>query len=186
MKTIVFCLEEPSAREMLKGVLPGILPETVSPHYIVFQGKQDMEKQLKKRIRGWCKPNSKFVVMRDQDSADCHDVKAKLAGLCRDAGQPDALVRIACHELESFYLGDLTAVEKGLKVTNIARRQNSSKFRDPDHLVNPDMEMERITANKYQKVSGSRAIGRHLHLNNNRSKSFMALITGIKQLVECD
>ena len=186
MKTIVFCLEEPSAREMLKGVLPNILPDTIHPHYIVFKGKQDMEKQLKKRIRGWCQPNTQFVVMRDQDSADCRDVKEKLVGLCRDAGQPDALVRVACHELESFYLGDLAAVEKGLNVSNIARRQNSSKFRDPDHLVNPDKEMERITANKYQKVSGSRAIGPHLQLNDNRSKSFMALITGIKQLMESD
>ncbi|HHB75554.1 MAG TPA: DUF4276 family protein [Desulfobulbus sp.] len=186
MKIIVFFLEEPSAREMLKGILPSILPETVDPRYIVFQGKQHMEKQLKKRIRGWCLPNTEFVVMRDQDFADCHDVKEKLVKLCRDAGRPDTLVRIACHELESFYLGDLAAVEKGLHVINLACKQNSAKFRDPDHLVSPDKELERITAKKYQKVSGSRAIGPHLQLNDNRSKSFMALITGIKQLVDID
>jgi len=188
MKTIVFCLEEPSAREMLKGVLPNIFPETVVLHYryIVFQGKQDLEKQLKKRIRGWRMPNTKFVVMRDQDSADCHDVKEKLVELCRDAGRPDTLVRVACHELESFYLGDLAAVEKGLNVSNLVCKQNSVKFRDPDHLVSPDKEMERITANRYQKVNGSRAISPHLQLNDNKSKSFMALITGIKQLVEID
>ncbi len=29
MKTIVFFLEEPSAREMLEGVLPRILPEDI-------------------------------------------------------------------------------------------------------------------------------------------------------------
>ena len=46
MKTIVFFLEEPSAREMLEGVLPRILPEEVKVRYLVFQGKQDLEKNL--------------------------------------------------------------------------------------------------------------------------------------------
>ncbi len=47
MKTIVFFLEAPSAREMLVGVLPRILPEGIQVRYIVFQGKQDLEKNLK-------------------------------------------------------------------------------------------------------------------------------------------
>ncbi len=33
MTTLVFLLEEPSAREMLKGILPRILPKTVVPEY---------------------------------------------------------------------------------------------------------------------------------------------------------
>ncbi|MBW2298116.1 MAG: hypothetical protein JRF32_10985 [Deltaproteobacteria bacterium] len=89
MKTIVFCLEEPSAKEMLKGVLPRILPDDVSTKYIIFQGKQDLEKRLVKRLRGWCTPDTKFVVMRDQDMADCHDVKARLVHLCEQAGKPN-------------------------------------------------------------------------------------------------
>jgi len=44
MKTIVFFLEEPSAREMLEGVLPRILPENIQTRYLIFQGKQDLEK----------------------------------------------------------------------------------------------------------------------------------------------
>jgi hypothetical protein len=89
MKTIVFCLEEPSAKEMLQGVLPRILPDDVLLRYIIFQGKQDLEKQLVKRLRGWCAPNTQFVVMRDQDAADCHDVKARLVHLCEQAGKPN-------------------------------------------------------------------------------------------------
>ncbi len=183
MRTLVFCLEEPSAKEMLQGVLPKILPEDVTPRYIVFHGKQDLEKQLVRRLRFWRIPNTQFVVMRDQDSADCKVVKAKLVKLCIQAGRPDALIRVACHELESFYLGDLAAVEAGLQLTGLVRRQLSSKFRDPDHLANPAQEMKRLTKEKYQKISGSRAIGPHLQLEENRSKSFSTLVTGVRKLL---
>ncbi len=184
MKTIVFCLEEPSAKEMLQGVLPRILPDDVSPRFIIFQGKQDLEKQLIRRLRGWRTPNTRFVVMRDQDAADCHDVKDKIVTLCNEAGRPDTLVRIACHELESFYLGDLAAIEAGLKIKGLSRRQLSSKFRNPDQLGNPFQEISRLTNDKYQKKSGSRAIGPYLQLKGNRSRSFLNLIAGIEKLIE--
>jgi hypothetical protein len=58
-------------------------------------------------------PDSFFVVLRDQDSGDCLEIKERLMALCGRAGKEDALVRIACRELESFYLGDLKAVERG-------------------------------------------------------------------------
>jgi len=48
MMMLVFFLEEPSAEEMLKDVLPKILPKHVIPRYVVFEGKQDLEKQLEK------------------------------------------------------------------------------------------------------------------------------------------
>ena len=184
MMTLVFFLEEPSAEEMLKGVLPRILPDDVFPKYIVFQGKQDMEKHLVKRLRGWCTPNTQFVIMRDQDAADCHDVKAKLVYLCEQAGKPDALVRVACHELESFFLGDLAAIEQGLQIKGFARRQLSNKFRNPDQLANPVQEINRLTNYKYQKKSGSRAIGMRLQPFKNQSKSFLTLMTGIKKLLD--
>lgn len=75
MKTIVFFLEEPSAREMLAGILPRILPSSIQVRYIVFRGKQDLEKNLKKKLCGWRLPDSIFVVMRDQDSGDCKAIK---------------------------------------------------------------------------------------------------------------
>ncbi len=71
MTRIVFFLEEPSAKEMLKGVLPKILPDDMILQYVVFEGKQDLEKRLPIRLRAWQTPNTLFVVMRDQDSGDC-------------------------------------------------------------------------------------------------------------------
>ena len=182
MKTIVFFLEEPSAREMLEGVLPRILPENIQIRYLVFQGKQDLEKNLKKRLHGWRLPDSVFVVMRDQDSGDCEAIKAKLTDLCHEAGREGVLVRVACRELESFYLGDLAAVEKGLGIRGLARQQQKRKFREPDTLSHPAEELYRLTGNIYDKVVGSRAIAPYLNLEVNRSKSFRVLLSGIVNL----
>jgi hypothetical protein len=183
MRSIVFFLEEPSAKEMLTGVLPRILPENVQIKYIVFQGKQHLEKSLKNKLRGWNTPNSAFVVMCDKDSGDCKAIKAKLVNLCREAGRDDVLVRIACRELESFYLGDLTAVEKGLGINGLKRQQQNRKFRNPDGLNNAAEELFKLTNNMYGKIAGSRTISPHLNLETNHSKSFNALITGITNLI---
>ena len=127
MRTIVFFLEEPSAKEMLQGVLHRILPDEILIRYVVFQGKQDLEKNLKIKLRAWTLPNCSFVVMRDQDSGDCKEIKEKLANICEKAGRKGVLIRIACHELESFYLGDLAAVEKGLDLKGIERKKKSNE-----------------------------------------------------------
>jgi hypothetical protein len=132
MKTIIFFLEEPSAREMLAEVLPSILPENIQIRYLVFRGKQDLEKNLKNKLRGWRIPDSVFVVMRDQDSGDCKAIKAKLTDLCREVGREGVLVRVAWRELESFYLGDLVAVEQGLGLKGLDKQQQKKKFRNPD------------------------------------------------------
>ncbi|MCI5217718.1 MAG: DUF4276 family protein [Candidatus Electrothrix sp. LOE2] len=181
MTTLVFFLEEPSAKEMLIGVLPKILPEHVVPRFIVFEGKQDLEKQLVRKLRLWKQPDSRFIVLRDQDAGDCRKIKENLVEKCREAGRPDAVVRIACHELESFYLGDLQAVEKGLDTSGLAKRQNQKKFPQPDNLPNPARELKALTNKRYQKLLGSRAIGNHLDLNNNRSHSFNLFMHAIRE-----
>jgi hypothetical protein len=182
MKNLVCFLEEPSAREMLKGVLPRLLPDGVECTFIVFDGKQDLEKQLVRKLKNWLKPNSAFLVMRDQDAADCKVVKRRLLNLCREAGKK-AMVRIACRELESFYFGDLSAVEAGLGIRNIENHQHKSKYRIPDEIVTPCDELEKLTNGVYQKVAGSRSIGQLLSLENNSSHSFNTLISGISNLL---
>lgn len=182
MTALVFFLEEPSAAEMLKGVLPRVLPEGISVEYRPFEGKQDLEKRLPKLLRAWRRPDCRFVVIRDQDAGECKTVKGRLVDLCKEGGRPDVLVRIACQELESFYLGDLAAVEKGLALKGIAKRQNSQKYRNPDRLRKPSQELERLTKGRYQKIAGSRRIGPCLSLKGNRSHSFGVLVSGIRSL----
>jgi hypothetical protein len=182
MRNLVCLLEEPSAKEMLMGVLPRILPKAIQCIYIVFEGKQDLEKQLVRKLKLWLAPNSAFLIMQDQDAADCNKVKANLKKLCCEASKPDTLVRIACHELESYYFGDLNAVEKGLCLRNITMFHNKARYRIPDNIINPSLELKKITDGRYQKVIGSRNIAPHLSLENNTSHSFNVLISGIKNL----
>jgi hypothetical protein len=184
MTTIVFFLEEPSAKEMLEGIRPRLLPDNVQVRYLVFKGKQDLEKNLKQKLRGWLLPDSVFVVMRDQDSGDCKAVKIKLTELCRQSGRKDVLVRVACRELESFYLGDLAAVEEGLGLKGLRVKQAVRKYRMPDSLGNPSGELYKLTNGAYQKIEGSRSIAPHLSLDTNRSHSFNVLISGIRKLME--
>ena len=88
MSEIVFLLEEASAEAMLPGLLPRLLPEGTTIRYIVFDGKQDLEKQMVRRLRGYRVPEARFVVLRDQDSADCHVIKNRLLEMCpRQAGR---------------------------------------------------------------------------------------------------
>ena len=62
MSELVFLLEEASAAEMLKGLLPRLLPVNLTVRYITFEGKSDLEKQLVRRLRGYLVPNAQFVV----------------------------------------------------------------------------------------------------------------------------
>ena len=168
---------------MLEGLLPKFLPEGVHCRYLVFQGKQDLEKNLVKKIRGWQLPESLFVVLRDQDAGEYLKIKIKLTALCHQADRGEALVRVACRELESFYLGDLAAVEKGLAVSGLTRMQNNRKYRTPDSLANPARELSMLTSGRYEKIAGSRAIAPHLNTEVNTSHSFKILVDGIRKFV---
>ncbi|MCW8198837.1 DUF4276 family protein [Verminephrobacter aporrectodeae subsp. tuberculatae] len=184
MRELVFLLEEASAKALLEGLLPRILDHRILPRLIAFDGKQDLEKQLVRRLRSYLNPDARFLVLRDQDSApDCIKVKKKLTGLCATAGrQAVSLVRIACRELESMYLADLRAVEIALAVPGLAKRQSSAKFRHPDRLESPGRKLAKLANGEYQKISGSRLLGRHLDTANERSASFRNLVRGIRRL----
>ena len=186
MRYLVFFLEEPSAKEMLEGLLPRILNPDIDVKYIIFEGKQDLEKRIEKKLLHWQLPNSYFLVLRDKDSGDCHIIKNELLTKINKTSKQDvSLVRIACHELESFYLGDLKAVENALEINGLSTHQEKRKYRNPDKLGSPSEELKKITMRKYQKKSGSRAIGRFLSITgSNRSHSFNILIQGIYKLVD--
>ena len=184
MKTLVFFVEGPSEEELLRALRMRLLPPDVKMEIKRFHGKQDMEANLVRRIRGWQKPDSAFVILRDQDAGDCERIKEKLVALCRQGGKGEReyLVRIACRELESFFLGDLTAVEQGLGLKHLGAKQSKQKFRDPDRLRNPADELAQLLGRPYRKIADARAIAPCLDLDRNTSRSFNALISGIRRM----
>ena len=184
MTELVFFLEEESAKALLAGLYPRLIPagSPIEPRFIVFEGKQDLDRQLERKLKGYLNRQAKFIVLRDQDRSDCRKVKRAIVTRCGRAGRPDTVVRIACRELEAFYLGDLRAVELGLRVRGLFAKQNKAKFRDPDRLQSPSRELEKLTNRRYQKVAGSRAIAPHLDLDSPRSRSFRHLIQAIRNI----
>ncbi len=184
MRELVCLLEEESARALLETLLPRVLDARIQCRLIAFEGKQDLERQLTRKVRGYQNRRARFLVMRDQDSApDCRAVKGTLMNHCSAAGRAaQCVVRIACHELETIYLADLAAVESVTGVGGLARQQSQAKFRNPDLLGNAKQELRKLTRNSYQEVSSSRELGKVLQLDNPRSSSFQQLLAAIRKL----
>jgi len=174
MKHLVLLLEEPSAQDALQAWLPNWLPAGVLPHFIVFQGKQDLERRMVMRIRHWLRPDSRFLVLRDQDSGDCRIVKAGLVDRCVEAGRPDAVVRVACRELESFFIGDWQAIAEAFDKPPLARLAGKAMYRNPDGLGSPSQELAKHLPG-YQKRDGARRIAPLVAPERNVSRSFHAL-----------
>ena len=179
MKELVFLLEEDSAKVLLQGIVPRMVSSETPIRYIVFEGKQDLERRLEQKLRNYLNPEARFIVLRDKDSSDCLGVKQKLKEVCSRAGKPETVVRIACHEIESWYLADLNAL--GIAYgKNLKGFQDQQKFRNPDGLGNPVQELKRLVP-EYQKIDGSRRIGALLDIANTRSRSFYHLTKSIIQ-----
>lgn len=184
MRELVFLLEEASAKVMLESLLPRLLDKEIECRLIPFRGKQDLQKQLVRKIRSYMNPNARFIVMQDQDNfPDCKILKNRLLDLCEESGRLNqCLVRLSCKELETYYLADLLAVENALGLHGLAGKQLTEKFRMPDRLGNASKELTTLTQHRYEKVASSRKIGQWLDLDNERSPSFRNLIGAIRRM----
>jgi Domain of unknown function (DUF4276) len=179
MSRVVFLLEEPSMKVLLEGLLPRLLP-SLPFLCITHEGKQDLERSIPRKLKAWREPGVRFVVVRDNDRGDCHALKARLADLCREGGHPETLIRIACQELEAWYLGEPEALAKayGDRLSGLA---NKARYRNPDALPRPSEELAKLVP-AYQKISGARRLGPLLSEEGNRSKSFHVFLAGARRI----
>jgi hypothetical protein len=180
---LVFLLEEPSAKAFLDIYLPRVLPEDVTFQTVPHQGKSDLQRSIPKKLAAWRTPDTCFVVMQDQDANECRDLKRELVRLCHEAGRPDTLVRIACRELEAWFLGDLEAVAQAYPRFAWGRYIDKAQYRDPDAIVRPSRELMKLIPD-FQKVSGARALAPYIERHRNRSKSFHAFLGGVTRMLE--
>ncbi len=165
---------------LLDGLLPRLFPGLkflCVPH----EGKQDLEKSVPRKIRAWREPGVRFVVLRDNDSADCRAVKNRLATLCRTAGRDDSLVRIVCQELEAWYFGDPEALAEAYAKDRLAEIGSKTAYRNPDAIIRPSEQIIKLIP-EFQKVSGARFMSKLLSRERNKSRSFHALLEGIDHL----
>ena len=177
---IVFLLEERSMKVLLQGLLPRLFPD-LRFLCVEHEGKQDLEKSVPRKLRAWREPGVRFLVLRDNDGADCRKVKARLQELCRKGGREDTIVRIACQELEAWYLGDTDALAEAFDRDALRRISDRARFRDPDTVVQPSGALRDLVPG-FQKVSGARRMANFLSPESNRSASFRCLLQGIDRL----
>jgi len=187
---IIFLLEERSMRIVLEEILPKLIPDDITYICITHQSKQDLAKSIPKKIKAFqLSPSTEFVIVHDQDSHDCKKLKTELLEICQTVGKPDVMIRIICHELESWFLGDLAAVEKAynLKPDRLSRKQNQNKFRDPDRLNSAKEELKKLLLPEqkvYYPGTHSKEIAPNLSLTDNKSRSFKIFCEGIQKILD--
>jgi len=183
MSRVVFLLEEPSMKHFLEGLLPRVVP---SLRYLcgTHEGKQDLERSVPRKLRAWREPGVRFVIVRDNDGADCRASKARLVDLCSQGGRPDTLIRIVCQELESWYLGEpealIHAYGDSTTLNGLARK---ARFRDPDSLRRPSEDLVKLLPG-FQKISGARRLGQLVTEEGNSSTSFRNFLAGIRRVAD--
>ena len=177
MNRIVFLLEESSLKEFLDNYLPRILPD-LDFLCVKHEGKQDLEKSIPRKLRAW--QPVQFVVVRDNDGADCRNLRARLLELCAQGNRPDTLVRIACQELEAWYLGAPEALAQAYDKPGIANIGRKAKFKNPDTIGSPSRELSRLIP-EYRKIDGARRMGQVMptSVTANRSRSFQVFVEGV-------
>jgi hypothetical protein len=173
MKTLVFFVEGHTEKELVEGLMSrlDVEPSNCDHHIFRFEGKQDLISDLRNKLRGWRTPNTQFIIMCDKDRDNCIELKTKLSEICDSARKGSCTIRIACQEIESWYLGDLEAVAKAIELPSLSVKQNKSRYRTPDNIQKPSVELANITDNKYKKRGVSHEIAKHLDFENNRSHS---------------
>lgn len=165
-------------RVLLDGLLPRLfpgLPFQCVPH----EGKSDLERSIPRKLRGWREPGVRFAVVRDNDGGDCRALKDHLRDLCRAGRRGDALIRIACQELEAWYLGEPDALADAFGREALRGIGQRARYREPDAVARPSEAVERLVP-EFQKVSGARRMARYVTRERNRSTSFRVFMAGIE------
>jgi len=198
-------LEEPSAESVLRILIPRIIPgatEHVHFEMRVFSGKDDLLRKLPQRLRGYsawaASADVRILTLLDRDDDDCAALKKRLDLLALDAGLAvhksgtqagggEFKARIACEEIEAWYLGDPNALKTAYP--KIARNFESRKgFRDVDSIKGGTWErLEKLLqdagyfSNGLRKLEIARTMAPLLNLENSGSPSFMSFCQAVRE-----
>ena len=189
MNNLYILTEEPSIRNIFEVVLPKILPQNMGFRILIHQGKNDLVKTLTDKIASLSRiEGAKILITIDQDANDCRQLKQKLVSILYDNCMCDYKIRIVCKELESWFLGDLLAIEKAFPRFNSVLFAKKAKMRNVDTIKGKPSDYllriipEFMDRKKMPKLEFSKKIAPFLNINNNTSPSFNHTINAIKQL----
>ncbi len=167
-------------KELLDRMLPRIFPD-LKFRCIPHEGKTDLDRSIRPKLRGWRVPGDCFIIVRDSDGEDCIALKQRLRGLCHQTGHDDALIRIVCQELEAWYLGQPDAMAMAYNNEKLRDIGNLPRFRDPDKRPKPSKDVGKFCKG-FQKLDGAHRIADYLTGEGNRSRSFKVFLDGVERL----
>lgn len=200
---IEFVVEEQSAEEALKHLLPRLVGERARWRVINLGSKYKLLKVLPQRLTAYRQrihqgEDLRVVVLVDRDNDDCEALKRQLENAAYDAGlatksTPDAsgrflvLNRIVIEELESWFIGDPAALRKAF--TSLPKIDASKGiFRNPDNggsweALHRFLKKHGIYKSSYPKIDAARRIAPRLDIHANRSRSFRVFVQGLEFLL---
>lgn len=200
---IEFLVEEQSAEEALKHLLPRLIGQRAQWKVINLGSKYKLLRALPQRLAAYCRriglgEDLRVVVLVDRDNDDCETLKRQLEDAARVAGlatksAPDAdgrfrvVNRIVIVELESWFIGDPAALRKAF--TGLpAIDANKGIFRNPDNggcweALHRFLKKHGIYKSSYPKIDAARRIAPSLDLHANRSRSFRVFVQGVEALL---
>ena len=185
MTGIVVLAEEPSGRIVAEH-LAQKLNVTQQTFCLEHQGKGDLERSFPRKIAHWQGPQlPRFVVMRDNDGADCLTLKQNMFARVPIGATARVKIRIVVQELESWYFGDLDAVAKAGLITEreLSLHKRKARYRDPDAIRRAKREFKSKIAPGGQ-IELARRIAPHLSLTENTSRSFRAFVGALRWAAE--
>ena len=189
MRTLFILTEELSIKNIFDVILPKIVSQDIEFRVIVHQGKNDLEKTLADKIASLSKmEGAKILITIDQDANDCKQLKRKIENIIGENCNCDYKIRIVCKDLESWLLGDLSAIEKAFPRFKKETYMEKVQLRDVDKIkgkpadfilrIIPDFKDRK----KIPKLEFSKKIAPFLDITNNSSPSFNHTINAIKNL----
>lgn len=203
MTQLDILVEEQSAEEALRHLLPKLRPGRVRVNVINMGSKYKLLKVLPARLAAYRQridrgERLRIVVLVDRDDDDCEKLKRDLELAAGKAGlptksSPDAegrfavLNRVVIEELESWFIGDPAALRKAF--TSLPKiEQNSGIFRNPDNggsweALHRFLKKYGIYRSSFPKMDAARRIAPHLDIAANRSKSFRVFISGMEAML---
>jgi len=189
MKTLYVLTEEPSIKNVFEVILPKILPQNVNFHILVHQGKNDLKKVLSEKIASLSRvEGAKILITMDQDANDCKQLKQKLSDLIGKNCNCDYKIRIVCRELESWLLGDLSAIERAFPKFKSGLYTKKPQMRNVDKTKGKPSDLllriipEFKDRKNLPKIELSKKVAPFLDIVNNCSPSFNHTIKAIRQL----
>lgn len=196
-------VEEPSAEQALRVLLPKLVGGRARTKVITFPGKGGMLKALESRLNGYRTrvergEDVRVLVLVDRDTDDCVELKSRLERAAAAAGlatksnpAPDnrfrVVNRVVIEELESWFVGDPAALRKAFaRLPAIDERRGL--FRNPENggswkALHRFLRNYGIYKGTYPKIEAARRIATHMDIDRNRAQSFRHFVSGVHAIL---